>query len=99
MYQHLAKRVTLVEVAGEAGVTDLTIGNMAIKTATIAAEILVAAVAAEIAAAVAPEKRRPRKMAEPDMTATPMAAEIKEVNLVAKVGAEGAIIQDTSGID
>ena len=87
MYLHHVRKVTLVGV-DEIGATDLTIENMAIKTATIAAEIPVAAVADEIA----PENHRSRKMVEPDMTATLTVAEIKEVKPVAKVGADGAII-------
>jgi len=91
MYQDLAKRVTL-GVDEEIGATDLTIENMAIKTATIAAEIQVEVVVDEIADGVAPENHLPRKMVEPDMTATLTVAEIKEVNLVARAEADGAII-------
>ena len=90
MCQDLAKRVTLG--VGEIGVTDLTIKNMVIKTATIAAEIQVAAVADKIADGVALENHLPRKMVEPDMTATLTVAEIKEVNLVARVGVDRVII-------
>ena len=87
MYLHHVRKVTRAE-ADEIEATDLTIENMGIKTATIAAEIPVAAVAD----GVAPENHQPRKMVEPDMTATLTVAEIKEVKLVARVGADGAII-------
>ena len=87
MYLDHARKVGLGEV-GEIEATDLTIENMGIKTATIAAEIPVAAVAD----GVAPENHQPRKMVEPDMTAILTVAEIKEVKLDVRVGADEVII-------
>lgn len=87
MYLHHVRKVTRAEV-DEIGATDLTIENMAIKIATIAVGIPVAAVADEIAQ----ENHRQRKMVEPDMTATLTVAEIKEVKLDVRVEADEVII-------
>jgi hypothetical protein len=88
MYLHHVRKVAPAEVVEEAEATVLTIENMVIKTATIAAEIPVAAVADVIA----PENHRPRKMVELDMTATLTVVEIKEVKLDVRVEADEVII-------
>tara|TARA_B110000881_G_scaffold190355_1_gene181550 strand:- start:33 stop:347 length:315 start_codon:yes stop_codon:yes gene_type:complete len=94
MYPHHARKVAPAEVVvEEVAVTDLTIKNSEIKTATTADEIQVAAVAAaEIAVEVAAENNQTGKMVGPDMTATLTVAEIKEAKLAARVVADEAII-------